>query len=381
MPTLSQCADLASLPDQIRSRIDAEDERAAARRGTSAMRRVLLVGGSGYIGVPVASALLAAGCEVVNLDRLVYSNGASIAGLIADPAYQFINADMADADVLDRVLETVSDVVILGGLVGDPITKAFPDEAHTVNDVAVRQCINQLGGRGLNKVIFISTCSNYGLMENGELATETSELKPLSLYAKSKVAAEQHILSLAGKVDYSPTVLRFATAFGLAPRMRFDLTVNEFVRDIAIGKELIVFDAHTWRPYCHVRDFGRLIARVLAFPVEDVAFQVFNAGGDANNHTKQSIVDLTLKHFPDGKVSYRANSSDPRNYRVDFSKVRDVLHFEPALSVEDGIREIGWAIQSGLLDDVEQQRNFYGNYALPGLAEADTTPARRLEAV
>jgi len=201
-------------------------------------------------------------------------------------------------------------------------------------------------------------------MPEGVLATEESELTPLSLYAKSKVAAEKHILSLKGKVDYHPTILRFATAFGLAPRMRFDLTVNEFTRELALDNELEVFDAHTWRPYCHVADFGRLIRHVLEFPVDDVAFEVFNAGSDANNHTKQSIVDLICDRLADRKIVYKANSPDPRNYRVSFEKLRSKLHFECQHSVEDGIEEIIWALGSHLFDDVEQRGSFYGNYDL-----------------
>ncbi len=356
-----------ALSNRMQQRISEEAARAARVRAPGARRRVLIVGGSGYIGVPVSMALLAVGAEVVNLDRLVYRNGASIGGLLLHEDYTFIPGDMADPAALDKALQGVSDVIILAGLVGDPITKKFPMPSHAINDLAVQQCIDSLNGRGLDKVIFVSTCSNYGMMENGRLADEKSELKPLSLYAKSKVAAEKYVLSLEGSVDYAPTILRFATAFGLAPRMRFDLTVNEFTREIALDRELVVYDAHTWRPYCHVRDFGRLIERVLAYPVSDVAFEVFNAGGDANNHTKQSIVDLVLKRYPGRRVSYRENSSDPRNYRVDFAKVRERLHFEPSYSVADGIEEIAWAIEAGLLFDVDQRPDFFGNYELPGL--------------
>ena len=106
---------------------------------------------------------------------------------------------------------------------------------------------------------------------------------------------------MKGAADFCGVVLRFATAFGLAPRMRFDLTVNEFTRELFAGHELVVYDAKTWRPYCHVRDFARLIARTLLFPAERLEFQVFNAGGDANNHTKQSIVDIVLSSVPTGK--------------------------------------------------------------------------------
>jgi nucleoside-diphosphate-sugar epimerase len=161
--------------------------------------------------------------------------------------------------------------------------------------------------------------------------------------------------------------LRFATAFGLAPRMRFDLTVNEFTRELCVGRELEVYDAHTWRPYCHVLDFARLIDRVLRFPVEEVSFEVFNAGGDRNNHTKKQIVDMVCERVPGARVRIGGASSDSRNYRVDFAKVREKLFFEPRYDVADGIDEIVRAIGQRLLDDVEERRTFYGNYALPGL--------------
>jgi nucleoside-diphosphate-sugar epimerase len=112
------------------------------------------------------------------------------------------------------------------------------------------------------------------LIKEDELADENFELNPLSLYAKAKVGAELHLMSKKGKVQYTGTVLRFATAFGLSPRMRFDLSVSEFVRDLYFGEELLVFDEHTWRPYCHVRDFARLIDLVINADSENVNFEI-----------------------------------------------------------------------------------------------------------
>ncbi len=330
-------------------------------------RRVLLVGGAGYIGVPLAYQLLKSGQLVRTLDRLVYQNGSSLLG--QEPSLEFVFGDMGDEAVLDRSLEGITDVVFLAGLVGDPITKKFPHQSEMINERALGRCIDQLNGRGLDRVVFISSCSNYGVIPDNEVADEGFALNPLSLYAKAKVRAETYLLSLRGRVDYHATVLRFATAFGLARRMRFDLTVNEFTRELFLGKELVVYDADTWRPYCHVRDFARLIQRVLDAPPEAVAFEVFNVGGDANNLTKRQIVDLVLKHVPGGRVIYRDNSADRRNYRVDFRKVRDVLGFQPEFDVAYGINEIITALRSHLLDDVDARPNFYGNYELPGLTD------------
>lgn len=336
----------------------------AATGGNSRNRIVLIIGGAGYIGGVVAPHLLQSGFGVRDLDLLVYGHENVVLPKLQQPNYDFVFGDMGDRETLERALADVTDVVILAGLVGDPITGKFPEAALEINDHSLMRCIETLNGKGLDRVIFVSTCSNYGLIAENETADEDFALNPLSLYAQAKVQCERHLLSLKGKVDYSPIVLRFATAFGLAPRMRFDLTVNEFTRELFLDKELLVYDAHTWRPYCHVRDFARLIETVLLTPCETVAFELFNAGSDANNHTKQSIVDLVQSKLPNRRVAYRENSSDPRNYRVNFGKLNRILGFECQYSVEDGIQEIIWALENHLLDDVDNRRNFHGNYDL-----------------
>ena len=162
----------------------------------------------------------------------------------------------------------------------------------------------------------------------------------------------------------NPTILRFATAFGLSPRMRFDLTVSEFTLELALGNKLLVYDAHTWRPYCHVKDFARLINIVIEAPKEKTSFNVFNAGGNINNATKQMIVDLILENIPNGKVNYQEHGSDPRNYRVSFDKVKSVLGFEPKYTVQDGIQELVTAIKNHVFDHIDENRNLYGNYEI-----------------
>lgn len=328
------------------------------------MKKVLLVGGAGYVGTVVTAHLLKKGYQVNVLDNFVYDNQFAIASYYGDPNYTFFYGDLGNVDDLSRASEGVTDVVMLGGLVGDPITKAFPDASGAINEDGVRNCINFFNGKGLDKFIFISTCSNYGLIKDGELADEEFELNPLSLYAKAKVDAEKQVLGMAGSADFTGVVLRFATAFGLSPRMRFDLSVSEFVRDLVFGDELLVYDEHTWRPYCHVRDFSRLIEMVIESEKSKVNFQVFNAGGDVNNFTKKMIVDEILKHVPNGRVAYGKNGSDPRNYKVSFAKVKNTLGFVPAFTVSDGIRELVEAMEIGLYADARDNKNKYGNYAI-----------------
>ena len=265
---------------------------------------------------------------------------------------------------MKKASDNIDIVVILGGLVGDPITKSYPDESNLINNTGIKSCIDYFDNSNIEKLIFISTCSNYGLIKDNELADEDFELNPLSLYAKAKVSAEEYLMNKKNKVDYSATILRFATAFGLSPRMRFDLTISEFVRDLYFGNELEVFDEHTWRPYCHVRDFARLIHKVIIAENEVVNFEIYNAGGEKNNATKQMIVNKILESIPDAKVKYKENGSDPRNYKVSFKKIEQKLGFKPKYSIDDGVKELIDAFRIGLYNDSIINKEYYGNYVL-----------------
>jgi len=327
-------------------------------------RLVTIFGGGGYIGPIVAKRLLSFGCRVRIVDLFLYDTQNVMLSLFDDSGFEVLNGDLADATVVVKGLQDATDVVILAGLVGDPITKKYPDAHDAINEVGIRNLVDQLNGHNLQRVIFVSTCSNYGLIPEGTLADEDYELNPLSLYAKAKVGIEQKLLSLKGQVDYEATALRFATAFGLAPRMRFDLTVSQFTREMYLRRDLLVYDADTWRPYCHVQDFADVILRVLEAPAADISFDVFNAGGDSNNFTKRMIIDAILKHIPDAPVAYQVHGSDPRNYRVNFKKIREQLDFTPRFSVEDGIKELIRALDQNLFDDAKTRANFYGNYEI-----------------
>ena len=330
----------------------------------NSQRRVLIIGAGGYIGPIVTGHLLERGYKVRGLDLFLFPTQSVLEPFAGNPDFELVIGDHCDPDLMSGALDGVTDVIILSGLVGDPITKKYPDASRKINDEGMRALIGLCNGRGLNRVIFVSTCSNYGLIKEDELADENFALNPLSLYAKAKVAMEQELLALEGKVDFKPTVLRFATAFGLAPRMRFDLTVSQFTRDMFLGHDMLVYDAATWRPYCHVRDFGDVLQRVLEAPEKDIAFEVFNAGGDVNNFTKQMIVDSILEALPDSQVAYQEHGEDPRNYRVDFAKIRDRLGFEPKYTVKDGVAELIEALKQGRFADYDENRNFYGNYEI-----------------
>ena len=328
------------------------------------MKNILLIGSEGYIGNIVTQNLLKNGFIVTSFDGFLYHNHQCVLNKIQSKKFLFNYGDILDNERLEPLIERADAVVLLAGLVGDPITKKYPIESALINDKGVKNVIDLCAKYNISRFVFISTCSNYGFMENDKLANENHELKPMSLYAKSKVNAEKYILSLKDQTDMNPIILRFATAFGLSPRMRFDLTVSEFTRDIAMGNELLVYDAHTWRPYCHVQDFARLIQMVIEAPKEKVSWEIFNSGGDINNATKQMIVDYIIAIYPNGKIRYQDHGNDPRNYRVSFEKVKSTIGFEPKYTIRDGVEELVDAINNHVFDNVDENRNFYGNYAI-----------------
>jgi nucleoside-diphosphate-sugar epimerase len=325
-------------------------------------RNILVIGGAGYIGSVLVRKLISKGYQVRVLDRLLYNNGASLCDLMEEDLFSFVSGDFGNDETIEKALNKITDVVLLAALVGDPICKKYPEMAKNTNVIYPKKLIQKLIGKNIHKFIFTSTCSNYGLRADDSLANESSELNPQSLYAETKVEFEKYILDNLNIIDYSPTILRLSTAFGLSNRMRFDLTISEFTKDLALGKELVVYDENTWRPYCNVSDISGAIIKVLEAPKEKVFGQVFNVGSGDNNFTKKMILELVQKHIKNTKIEYKKGGFDPRNYRVSFNKVRDILNYETKFTAEDSIIRLIKAIENKLFTDIEIRKDFYGNY-------------------
>jgi len=328
------------------------------------LRDILLIGGAGYIGSVVAKYFLDCGDRVIVIDNLIYNNTDGVAPLFGQKNYTFVNADIRNQDVIKNLVHEGSHVVILAGLVGDPITKKYAEISKEINFHGIKYVLEQCDSANVEQVIFVSTCSNYGLMAEDQLADEKSELNPLSRYAEDKVAIENHLIKRANYFSFVPTILRFSTAFGWSPRMRLDLTVNEFVYEACYGKSFEVYDPDTWRPYCHVEDFARAIDYVFSTDTTKVNGEVFNVGCDENNFTKRGLVELIGSKISQMNFTFREKGSDPRNYKVDFSKIRTTIGFKPIYTVEAGVNQILEAYEIGLLGAVENNRFHYGNYKI-----------------
>ena len=316
---------------------------------------VTVTGGAGYVGATVVDELLAAGRRVKVLDSLLHGQE-DIATELEGKGVEMVRGDIRDADARAKALEGAEAVVHLAAIVGDPACAKDPALSNEVNVEGSRALVADARASGVERMVFASTCSNYGRMSDPNVPIdETGELAPVSLYAEQKVGMEQALLNGAAG-DVAVTCLRFATVYGAAPRMRFDLTVNEFTRDLWADRELEVFGEQFWRPYIHVRDAARAVRTVLEAPTETIAGEVFNAGRSGENYRKLDLVEEIRKQVGRGRVSFVHRDEDPRDYKVSFDRIREVLGFETEMVVPDGIAEVTGALDRGEFGDPYDRR-------------------------
>ena len=208
----------------------------------------------------------------------------------------------------------------------------------------------QVADLGVERFVFSSTYSNYGLSPDGKPVTEESPLNPQSLYAETKVAAEEFLLSQKGNTC-APLIFRFATLYGISPRTRFDLIVNQFVLEAFTKRELIIYQRGYSRSFVHIRDVVRGVMLGLEAERSKVYGEVFNLGTDHGNYSKDDIVRLVLKRMPETIVEYKdlTFGGDMRDITVSFAKIKNVLGFETMFDVDDGIRELLFALKTGII--------------------------------
>ncbi len=313
--------------------------------------RVLITGGAGYVGSTLAPLLLDQGHAVRVVDKLMHG-GRPLLPVWSHPHFEFQLGDICDAGKLRSALAGVDAVVHLAAIVGDPACARQPEVARAVNQEASFALLEECKRAGVGRLVFASTCSNYGKMKNAsEFVDENSELRPVSLYAETKVAFEKALLDPAQTGGVCTTALRCATIYGVAPRMRFDLTVNEFTMELLTKQRLCVFGEQFWRPYVHVRDAARAIQLVLSQSPERVRNAVFNVGATDQNFRKLDLVELIKPYAQEAVVEFVTKNEDPRDYRVSFEKIKSALGFQITRTVPQGIREVAQLVCDGIIDD------------------------------
>lgn len=320
------------------------------------MQRILVTGAAGYIGSVVTRQLLLKNYKVRAFDILNFG-GEGLIDIYNHKNFEFIKGDIRkEADIRNAIKE-VDAVVHLAAIVGDPACAAQPEVAATTNlDASMLLLDICQETLSVKRFVFASTCSNYGKMEGSDFLNEESPLHPVSLYAELKVKFEKYLLGTKKRSDFIATVLRFATVYGVSSRMRFDLTVNEFMREVALGRELIIFGEQFWRPYCHVSDLASSCLLVLESEGIKVANNVFGVGDTHENYQKKMIAEEIIKIIPYAKVKYIQRNEDPRDYRVDFNKIKSTLGFNISKTVPVGLEEVNSIIKNGILSDPDSKK-------------------------
>lgn len=324
-------------------------------------RHILITGGAGYIGSILTSELLRQNYRVTILDSLLFG-GESILPFMHHPNFHFIKTDVTEPralrDAVKQGWQKPDAVIHLAAIVGFPACQAVGKQVSwKYNFEATKMVFEQSADLGVERFVFASTYSNYGLSEDGKPVTEESPLNPQSLYAETKIAAEEYLLSQKDAAC-APLLFRFATLYGISPRTRFDLIVNQFVLEAFTKRQLIIYQRGYSRSFVHIRDVVRGVIMGLEAEQSKIRGQVFNLGTENGNYSKDDIVQLVLKRMPETTVEYKdlTFGGDMRDITVSFEKIKRVFGFDTTLDVDDGIREVWFALKSGLIRNPTDDR-------------------------
>jgi nucleoside-diphosphate-sugar epimerase len=322
-----------------------------------AIRKVLVVGGAGYIGCGLVRDLLADGYRVRVFDTLLYGDDA-IRDLAGHPSFELHRGDFREVAPVVKAVKGMDAVIHLGAIVGDPACAVNEDNTLETNLAATRLLADVCRASNVARLLFASTCSVYGAA--GEVVDETSELNPVSLYAATKIDSERVLLGARGR-DFHPVILRLATAFGWSHRPRFDLVVNLLTAKASQEKKIVIYNGHQWRPFIHVRDISLAFRTAMRAPLELVSGEVFNVGDNSMNLTLGGLAEKIRAMEPGLEVEH-INNNDERTYRVCFDKIWTRLGFTCRVSVEAGVEEMRRHIKAGEVADYRQAR--YSNVQL-----------------
>ena len=311
---------------------------------------ILVTGGAGYIGSVLTRKLVLSKYNVTVLDSLIFGRD-GISDLVSNNSVKLFVDDIRNKKIVTDVLKDVDCVIHLAAIVGEPLCSKIPKAAKQINEFATKQILDSCKKAGVQRFVFASTCSNYGSAL--ETVNENTPLESLSLYSETKIKSEFNVLN-SQEENFEPCVLRFATAYGLSPRMRFDLLLQEFIRDALVDKKISIFGPNRWRPLVHVDDIASSCIAAIENS-ENISGEVYNVGDNEQNYTKRDLAEMIQKHIPLSTIEVTKSKQDPRNYKVSFDKIRNKLNFKVTKTVEDGISEILNKIKDGELDPLDSE--------------------------
>jgi nucleoside-diphosphate-sugar epimerase len=320
----------------------------------------VITGGAGFIGSLLTRELLRHGIYVTVIDDLIFG-GESLSAYLAHPKFHFFKANVLEPRVLRSSLRAdwpkPDSIVHLAAIVGFPACQSVGRQvAWRYNVEATERVFDQANSLGVKRLVYASTYSNYGLSPDGKPVTEDTPLTPQSLYAETKIAAE-HFLLAQGDASCAPLIFRLATLYGISPRTRFDLIINQFVLEAFTRRELLIYQRGYSRSFVHIQDAVRGLILGLHSTDEKARGQIYNLGSENGNYTKDQIVGLVLKRLPETVVTYKDMTfgGDMRDITVSYEKISRQLGFQTRLTPEDGVREVLHAIRSGLISNPHDQ--------------------------
>jgi nucleoside-diphosphate-sugar epimerase len=296
------------------------------------MKNIFITGGGGYIGTTLIPELLKRNYRVTVFDSLMFNNGDKLLPFIGEPDFTFVYGDVRDPEKLRSSIKNHDVVIHLAALVGFPLCREKGyNESRDVNVTGTTNVIEAMDED--QYLLFGSTGSIYGDVDG--ICTEETPLNPLSIYAKTKSEAESRVLSRKNS-----TALRFATAFGIAPRLRLDLLVNDLTYKAATESYAAIYEAHFVRTFIHVRD----IAKAFLFAIDNqhrMADDVYNVGSDSMNYSKRDLCEIIKQHLPETYFDYAGigSDADKRNYIVSYDKINR-LGFHATVDIKTGIQEL-----------------------------------------
>jgi len=296
------------------------------------MKRILVTGGAGYVGTTLTPMLLEKGYEVTVVDNLMFMNGDRMIPFLSSDKFNFVKGDVRDKGLIQKLLKDKDVVIHLAAYVGFPLCRLKGEkESYSLNTEATQMLTELMTDE--QYLLFGSTGSNYG--EVIGLCTEETPLNPLSIYGKTKTEAENLVMSRRNS-----TAFRFATAFGVSPRMRLDLLVNDLTHKAVTEGYAVIYESHFLRTFIHIRD----LARSFVFAIEhqeQMTGEVYNVGSNTMNYTKREVCEMINKEIPEAFFHHASIKEDPdkRNYKVSYDKI-NALGFEVEVDLSTGIKEI-----------------------------------------
>lgn len=314
------------------------------------MRKILVTGAGGYVGVLLCETLLKKGYEVVALDRYFFGLD-KMDSIKEHPALHIAKEDLRYCD--PSIFSGVETVIDLAGLSNDASAEIDPELTRQINYKGSERFAREAKKAGVRRYIYSSSASVYGAGHKPSLS-EGDELFPQTEYAKSKVAIEKVLHELHDD-NFHPTMLRNATIFGLAPRMRFDLAVN--IMTMRAWKERVIYimgGGEQWRPFVHVRDVVKAFITVLEAPLEKVSNEVFNVGSSDLNYQIKQLAQFVIDVIPNVTIHVIPDDADKRTYNLNFQKIKDVLGYEATIQIHEGIVEIKQALEKGIISPDDQ---------------------------